>query len=138
MNKSLAAVLVIIATSVSWAFYPKEAAPTQYLMVIRDIERTGYTNQPRPALTVIEPDGTFKTEELPVITTSFPRENIKATIVKGTATDSTSTRLRRFRYASNYVYQAEIRKLNELSAQGWVLINTIQEGGTTRYLLRKD
>ncbi|TDN37313.1 hypothetical protein A8B98_01880 [Hymenobacter sp. UV11] len=102
------------------------------------MERTGYSDQPRPALTVIEPDGTFKTEELPVISYNFPRESIKATIVKSSATDSTSTRLRRFRYARNYLYQAEIRKLNELSAAGWVLINTTQETGATRYLLRKD
>jgi hypothetical protein len=59
-------------------------------------------------------------------------------IVKGTTADSTSTRLRRFRYARNYIYQAEVRKLNELSAQGWTLVSTTQEGVSTRYLLRKE
>ncbi|WP_179197586.1 hypothetical protein [Hymenobacter crusticola] len=46
--------------------------------------------------------------------------------------------MRRARYLRNYVYQAEVKKLNELGAQGWVLVNTLQEGTTVRYLLRKD
>lgn len=138
MKKLLTGGLIFAAATCSWAFYPKAAEPTQYLMVIRDLELTAYSAQPHPALTVIEPDGSFTTQELPVITTSFPRESIKATIVKGSSTDSTSTRLRRFRYARNYVYQAEVRKLNELSAQGWVLVSTTQDGASTRYLLRKN
>lgn len=130
--------LLLAAAGGLWAFQTKDAPPTRYLMVIRDLERTGYADQPRPALTVIEPDGSFKTEELPVVTTALPRATIQATIVKGTTIDSTSTRLRRFRYANNFIYQAEVRKLNELSAQGWVLVNTVETGATTRYLLRKD
>ena len=121
-----------------WAFQAKDAPPARYLMVVRDLERTSYSDQPHPALTVIEPDGSFKTEELPVVTTALPKATVQATIVKGSTTDSTSTRLRRFRYARNFIYQAEVRKLNELSTQGWVLVSTVEDGNTTRYLLRKD
>ncbi len=138
MKKVFSATALALAILGSWAFYPKGAAPARYLMVIRELDQTDVSLQPKPALTVIEPDGSFKTEELPVIVSTFPRQSINASIVKGTTADSTSTRLRRFRYARNYVYQAEVRKLNELSAQGWNLVNTTQEGFSTRYLLRKD
>ena len=119
MKKAFSVTVLAIAVLGSWSFYPKGAAPTRYIMIIRELDQTDLSSQPRPALTVIEPDGSFKTEELPVIAQNFPRQSINASIVKGTTTDSTSTRLRRFRYARNYIYQAEVRKLNELSAQGW-------------------
>lgn len=138
MKKAFSFTAVALALLGAWAFSPKGTAPARYLMVIRELQQADMPNQAKPSLTVIEPDGTFKTEELPIIANSFPRQNINASIVKGTSVDSTSGRLRRFRYARNYVYQAEVRKLNELSAQGWNLVNTTQEGLTTRYLLRKE
>ncbi|SFQ19501.1 hypothetical protein [Hymenobacter arizonensis] len=138
MKKVFFSTALVLTLLGFWAFRPKVIAPAQYLMVIRELDRTDLSEQPKPALTVIEPDGTFKTEELPVIASNFPRKSINATIVKGTTVDSTSTRLRRFRYARNYIYQAEVRKLNELSAQGWSLVSTTQEGVSTRYLLRKE
>ena len=138
MKKVIFSTALAMAILGSWAFYPKGAAPAQYLMVIRELDQTDLGVQPKPALTVIEPDGTFRTEELPVIAYNFPRQSINASIVKGTTSDSTSTRLRRFRYARNYIYRAEVRKLNELSAQGRNLVSTTQEGVSTRYLLRKD
>ena len=93
-------------------------------MVIRELNQTDLGVQPKPALTVIESNGTFRTEELPVIAYNFPRQSINASIVKGTTSNSTSTRLRRFRYARNYIYRPEVRKLNEFSAQGWNLVST--------------
>ena len=107
-----------------------------YLMLVREVDYTS-GGQPKPSLTVIEPDGTITTEELPIIKYNYSKSKINST-VKNTSADSTSARVRRARFGRNFIYQAEVRKLNELNNQGWVLVNTIQQGMSVQYLFRKD
>lgn len=106
-------------------------------MLVRELEDAN-DSRPRPSLTIIQPDGSFTTVEFPTLNAfDVTKKELKASLAQGRA-DSTKTFDRRYRYARNYIYQAEIKKLNELGAQGWTLVNTLQEGTTVRYLLRKD
>ncbi|GAA4376644.1 hypothetical protein GCM10023186_10700 [Hymenobacter koreensis] len=91
----------------------------------------------RSSLTVIEPDGTMKTEEFVTYFNSIPKKALNASLQQGTA-DSTTLQQRRIRFANLKVYQAELQKLNEFSTNGWTLVSTVEEGPRTRYLLRKD
>jgi hypothetical protein len=63
MKKAFFSTALALILLGSWAFNPKGAAPAKYLMVIRELDQTDLGVLPKPALTVIEPDGTFKTEE---------------------------------------------------------------------------
>ncbi|MDF7813245.1 hypothetical protein [Hymenobacter sp. YC55] len=134
MLKFFLAAALLLQTGLSYG-QQKDSEPG-YLMLVREVDYTT-GGQPKPSLTVIEPDGTITTEELPVIKYNFSKGQINTT-VKNTSADSTSVRIRRARFGRNFIYQAEVRKLNELSNQGWVLVNTTQQGMSVQYLFRKD
>ena len=131
---SLCLVLLVIGVP---AHAQKPVASSSYLMLVRELDNNDMY-RPLPSLTVIEPNGSFTIVELPILfSASIPKKELNATLVQGRA-DSTSNMTRRLRYIRNCVYQAEVKKLNELGAQGWVLVNTLQEGTTVRHLLRKE
>jgi hypothetical protein len=131
---SLCLVLLVIGVP---AYAQKPVASSSYLMLVRELDNNNIY-QPQPSLTLIEPNGSFTIVELPVLySASISKKELNATLVQGRV-DSTSNTTRRLRYLRNCVYQAEVKKLNELGAQGWVLVNTLQEGTTVRYLLRKE
>ena len=116
--------------------YAQKVTTSQYLMLVRELDNA--IGGPQPSLTLIEPTGSFTTVELPRLSgASISKKELNATLAQGRV-DSTSTFVRRERYLRSYIYQAEVKKLNELGAQGWVLVNTLQEGTTVRYLLRKE
>ncbi|UOQ53218.1 hypothetical protein [Hymenobacter cellulosivorans] len=122
------------------ALAQRQPTPSRYLMLVRviDISVPGSELGRSSSLTTIQPDGTFSTEEVQVLPiTSISKKTANASIARFTP-DSTSNNIRRQRYAQNTVYQAEVKKLNELSAQGWQLVSTTQEAATVRYLFRKD
>lgn len=119
------------------ALAQRQPTPARYLMLVREIDGNESSTNRRSSLTVIEPDGTFKTEEIQVDGGNFPKRTINGSISRFTP-DSTGNYERRMRYSRNLLFQAETRKVNELSAQGWQLVSTTQEGVTTRYLFRKD
>ncbi|WP_324675859.1 hypothetical protein [Hymenobacter sp. GOD-10R] len=117
--------------------YAQKAFTSQYVMLVRELDNEAISG-PKPSLTLIEPNGSFTTIELPkLVVSSISKKDLSATLAQGRA-DSTSTLVRRTRYLRNYIYQAEVKKLNELGTQGWVLVNTLQEGSIVRYLLRKE
>jgi len=131
---SITSLFLLICVAPSFA---QKVSTSQYLMLVRELDNENIAG-PKPSLTLVQPDGSFTTVELPQLQNDgVPKKELKATLLQGRA-DSTGTWLRRARYLRNYVYQAEVKKLNELGAQGWVLVNTLQEGNTVRYLLRKD
>ncbi|RTQ49228.1 hypothetical protein EJV47_13865 [Hymenobacter gummosus] len=112
-------------------------ATTRYLTLVRESQYTPSGGTYRSSLTVIGPDGSIKTEEFWVDRDRTPKQVVRASIVRALA-DSSNWVTRRSRYAENLVYQAETNKLNELGAQGWQLVNTLQEGLVVRYLFRQD
>ncbi|TGE27039.1 hypothetical protein [Hymenobacter metallicola] len=115
-----------------------QATPAaRYLMLVREVDASDANASRRISLTVIAPDGTFRTEELQVEANKVSKKAVNASIARFTP-DSTNNFLRRQRYIQNIVHQAEVKKLNELSAQGWQLVSTTQEAQTIRYLFRKD
>ncbi|UOQ72368.1 hypothetical protein [Hymenobacter cellulosilyticus] len=134
MRKITCLLGLLLTTSI--AFAQRQSTSSRYLMLVRELEQTVDTNQ-RASLTVVQPDGTFKTEEIQVEATAYPAKMVNASIARFTP-DSTSRASRRLRYGHNKLYQLEVKKLNELSAEGWQLVSTTQEGSTTRYLFRKD
>ena len=131
---SLLGLLLLTTTA---ALAQRQPAPSRYLMLVREIDQYESTAYRRASLTTIEPDGTFRTEELVADANTVGKKMANASIARFTP-DSTTNYTRRQRYAQNIVYQAEVKKVNELSAQGWQLVSTTQEGVTTRYLFRKD
>ncbi|QDA60838.1 hypothetical protein [Hymenobacter jejuensis] len=114
----------------------KSTSTPRYLMLVRDLDLDAGGLATKPTLTVIE-DGTFTTVELPTLRGSTYSKKVVNASMSGRI-DSTTNLLRRNRYVSNLLYQAEVKKLNELGTQGWVLVNTLQEGTTVRYLLQKN
>lgn len=110
---------------------------SRYLMLVRTGGTDVALGHYRSTLTVIGPDGSIKTEEFVVYRDVAPKKAINASITKALADSSTGAE-RRTRYTYNQVYQLENNKLNELGRQGWVLVNTLQEGTTLRYLFRQD
>lgn len=114
----------------------QQAVP-RYLMLVREAQLATAGGRSYASLTVIGPDGSIKTEEFAVDFDGASKATVRASITRPLA-DSTTWLVRRSRYALNKIYQAEAGKLNELGSQGWVLVNTLQEGSTVRYLLRRD
>ena len=120
MKKTLLFIAVGLVTAGSWAFYPKAAAPTGYLMVVGS-GRPGTTSSV-PEITTIQPDGTRQVQRLP---------DIKI----GTERNSTA--------AAVEMHRVELLKINALVAQGWrvahVTQSTVGVGATTEtmYLLEK-
>lgn len=86
---------------------------------------------------MVQPDGTFKTEEIQADANTYPVRTVNASVSRFIP-DSTSRFTRRMRHAHNMLYQQEVKKINELGAEGWQLVSTTQEGRITRYLFRKD
>ncbi|MCB2407192.1 hypothetical protein [Hymenobacter lucidus] len=127
--------LLLLTTSAALA--QRQPTPSRYLMLVREIDGNDFDANRRSSLTVVEPDGTFKTEEIQVNASLYPKRTINGSISRFSP-DSTGNSERRVRYSRNLLFQAETRKVNELSAQGWQLVSTTQEGFTTRYLFRKD
>ncbi|MCC3159259.1 hypothetical protein LJ737_18600 [Hymenobacter sp. 15J16-1T3B] len=125
---------LLLAAAPAWAQQP---APTRYLMLVREVQPELPYGYYRSSLSVIGPDGSIKTEEFVVYRDVAPKKVINASITKALA-DSSTASYRRTRYTYNQVYLAEAKKLNELGAQGWVLVNTLQEAGTIRYLFRQE
>ncbi|PJJ54797.1 hypothetical protein [Hymenobacter chitinivorans] len=115
---------------------PAVPATARYLMLVRGIDTYESVNG-HISLTVIQPDGTIRTEELQKFEANTVGKKAANASISRFAPDSTSSYTRRQRYAQNTVYQAEVKKLNELSAQGWQLVSTTQEGPTVRYLFRQ-
>ncbi|TGE10126.1 hypothetical protein [Hymenobacter fodinae] len=122
-----------LASSAAYA----QQSSSKYLMLVREGAEVD-NNTSYPSLTVIEPDGTFKTEEFRLFGWTVPKKTVNASVSQAAVIDSSNLNQRRARYTRNMVYQAEIRKINELSSNGWVLINTLQEGPTVKYMFRKD
>ncbi|RAK66912.1 hypothetical protein [Hymenobacter edaphi] len=114
-----------------------QQSATRYLTLVREALPEQPSGQYQSSLTVIGPDGSIKTEEFLVDRNVASKKVIGASITRALA-DSSGWGYRRSRYALNKVYQIETNKLNELGAQGWVLVNTSQEGSTVRYLFRQD
>lgn len=133
MKKAPLLLGLLLATG---AAYAQQSAP-KYLMLVREGAEIA-NNASYPSLTVIEPDGTFKTDEFRLFGWTVPKKTVNASISQAAAIDSSNLNQRRARYTRNMVYQAEIKKINELSANGWVLINTLQEGTTVKYMFRKE
>ncbi len=125
---------LLLASTAARAQQP--AAP-RYLMLVHEKEIPTGPTHVLSALTVIEPDGTMKTEEFATYFNSISKKALNASLARGIA-DSTTLVMRRNRYAHLKVYQAELLKLNEYTARGWTLVSTTHEGLTTRYLLRQD
>lgn len=120
MKKLLILAGVALAAAGSWAFYPKAAATSGYLLVVGS-GRPG-TDSYVPELTTIQPDGQRQVQRL---------SNIKV----GTERSSTA--------AAVELHQAETLKINSLYAQGWRLVSVAQStvgvGATTEtvYVLEK-
>jgi hypothetical protein len=109
-----------LAAAGSWAFYPNNAAPTGYLMVVGS-GRPG-TNSVSPEITVIQPNGESQVQRL---------NNIKV----GTERNTTA--------AAVELHRAELLKVNSLVALGWrvahVTQSTVGVGATTEtvYMLER-
>nr|GEY48008.1 hypothetical protein [Tanacetum cinerariifolium] len=87
-------------------------------------------------LTIIEPDGSFHTEELPDNFYSYTtKEKVAATVTS----ENTSNLYvnRRNRYARNLLLQKELLKIKELTAQGWTLTSTVPDKFGVRYIFQK-
>jgi hypothetical protein len=115
----------------------QQPAPTRYLTLIREVLPPTNLGVIYSSLTVVGPDGTIKTEEFMVNRDMYSKKLVRSSIVRPLA-DSSAWLTRRTRYMDGAFYQAETRKLNELGAQGWELVNTLQEGSYVRYLFRQD
>jgi hypothetical protein len=116
--------LILLATGLlaagTWAFYPKQTAPTGYLMVIGS-GRPGTTSAV-PEITVIQPDGQRQVQQLPAIKIGTERNTTAAAVE---------------------LHRTELLKINALVAQGWrvahVTQSTVGVGATTEtvYLLER-
>ncbi|MFD1873559.1 hypothetical protein [Hymenobacter bucti] len=120
MKKILLLVVLGLTAAGSWAFYPKAAAPTGYLMVVGS-GRPGTTSSV-PEITTIQPDGTRQVQRLPEIKIGTERNSTAAAVE---------------------MHRVELLKINALVAQGWrvahVTQSTVGVGATTEtvYLLER-
>lgn len=104
----------------SWAFYPKAAAPSGYMMVVSRFSVTfgGAKN----SVSVITPDGQIQTQEI-----NAQRGSVNKLIE-----------------ANDQRHASELKKINELQQAGWRVINSTQitnEAGLineTTFLLEKQ
>lgn len=137
MKKALFYSMLMLAALGLWSFYPHATneSKSQYLFLISDFTLTP-DEQYNVALTTIEPDGTFHTEELLDNFYSYTTpEKVAATIT--TKNYSNTYAPRRARYARNLLLQKELLKIKELTAQGWTLTATVPDKSGVRYIFQK-
>ena len=109
MKKTILLAALALTAVTSWAFYPKAAEPTGYMMVIG---RT-YTNY---SLITIAPTGEIVTQVIDEHSYNNTDKSNKA---------------------ASYLNQAEIRKINELKQAGWKVTSMSNNARNLMYLLEK-
>ncbi|QIX60979.1 hypothetical protein FY528_10260 [Hymenobacter lutimineralis] len=120
MKKRFLAAALLLSATVSWAFYPKPAASTGYMMVT-GVGRTAGLGSFNASLTVTSESGEQTTEAL----------------------DSKMVSPKNVAEGFLALHQLELRKLNQLAAEGWSVIGVTQNNSyqgvinETTYLLRK-
>lgn len=102
MKKPLLYLVLGLLALGTLASYPKEAAPTGYLMVIGS-GRPGKTN--RAEITIIQPNGRRQVQPLPDIPVSKEGPSPAGAVE---------------------VHQAESLTINKLYTQGWRLVTVVQ------------
>ncbi len=137
MKKILFCSTLVLAAVGLWSFYPHAISDSksQYLFLISDLTLAP-EQQYNVGLTIVEPDGSFHTEELPDNFYSYTtKEKVAATITS----ENTSNLYvnRRNRYARNLLLQKELLKIKELTAQGWTLTATVPDKSGVRYIFQK-
>lgn len=137
MKKILVCATLALAALGSWSFYPHAPSEekAQYLFLISELSLVP-EQQYNVALTTMEPDGSFHTEELPDNFYSLTtKEKVAATVTS----ENTSNLYinRRHRYARNLLLQRELLKIKELTAQGWTLTATVPDKAGVRYIFQK-
>ena len=117
MKKHLLLPILLLVAAASWAFYPKPAELTGYMMIIGSGTFAGFTS--KAEVTVVDATGHATAENVDV-------QNKSAKQV----TES-----------MNKLHVAELQKLNEYKQQGWQVVHTTPQAVagmlTTTYLLEK-
>ena len=137
MKKLLFGATLMLAATGLWSFYPHATneGKSQYLFLISDLTLAPEL-QYNVGLTVVEPDGTFHTDELPDNFYSYTtKEKVAATITSENTNNLYVNR--RGRYARNLLLQRELLKIKELTAQGWTLTATVPDKAGVRYIFQK-
>ncbi|GAA4368352.1 hypothetical protein GCM10023185_41040 [Hymenobacter saemangeumensis] len=120
MKKALSFAALLLAAAGSWAFYPKPAEPSGYMMVIGSGRTSGLASY-TASITVVQPTGEEQAREID--TKSLTRKNVMSGFVD--------------------LHKAELAQLNQLSAQGWRVVAVTQSNSfqgalnETTYLLEK-
>jgi len=137
MKKILFCSTLVLAAIGLWSFYPHATSDSksQYLFLISDLTLAP-EQQYNVGLTIVEPDGSFHTEELPDNFYSYAtREKVEATVTSQNTGNIYVNR--RNRYARNLLLQKELLKIKELTAQGWTLTATVPDKAGVRYIFQK-
>lgn len=112
MKKVILSAALVLAVAGSWAFYPKAAEPTGYMMVIGNFTLNGFTADAN--VTTILPDG--QQTEVAVEVKVRNAEKVTVGFVE--------------------VQKAALAKVNALAKEGWQVVNsspaTFAATGTTR------
>ena len=103
MKKVFFSAALALAVAGSWAFYPKAPAEASgYMMVVSRFSGTSFGG--KNTLTAISPDGQIQTQE----------------------TDAKAGSLNKLSNSFDQMHLNELKKINELRAQGWQVINSTQ------------
>ena len=103
MKKVFLSAALALAVAGSWAFYPKAAEPTGYMMVIGSATFSGFTS--KAEVTLVTPDGKATVEDVDARNGSAKKVTESLTVL----------------------HQAEMKKLNELKQQGWKIVQTTSQ-----------
>lgn len=103
MKKIFYLPLLALVAAGSWAFYPKPAEPSGYMMVIGSATFAGFTS--KAEVTIVDATG-------------------KATVEEVDARNGTAKKVTE---SLTVLHQAELKKLNELKQQGWSIIQTTSQ-----------
>ena len=120
MKKVFLSAALALAVAGSWAFYPKAAEPTGYMMVIGSATFSGFTS--KAEVTLVTPDGKATVEDVDARNGSAKKVTESLTVL----------------------HQAEMKKLNELKQQGWKIVQTTSQTIsppamlTTTYVLERQ
>ncbi|WP_210513739.1 hypothetical protein [Hymenobacter terricola] len=100
MKKAFLSAALALAVAGSWAFYPKAAEPTGYMMVIGSATFAGFTS--KAEVTVVDPTG-------------------KVTVADVDARNGSAKKVTE---SLAVLHQAELKQLNALKQQGWSIVQT--------------
>ena len=99
MKKALFTLLLAAAAASSWAFYPKAAEPTGYMMIIGSAKLAGFSYE--ADVITIAPDGSQQSQDIDLKTGSARK--LTASLAE--------------------LRKAELSQVNHLNGQGWHLVS---------------